>query len=620
MLAIEQGIAELRVHAKPSEIVRRTRSIMTGIVRSCLRQFGASLLRERQNRWVGRHWEAVLVILLTIAAFGLRLYQLDFNSLSEDESAKWEAVQEYRHGHFAGVNSEHPMLLKMTAWASLTAGERWGQIAAAHNWPSLSPEGWLRLPNVIFGAGCAAILYLLCRRMMGVPGSLAASFFWAVSPLAIALNRLMKEETPLTFFTLLACYFYCRAEQADNDQSARRWYDLGAIGFGLAFSSQYILHLLGLNALAWLLAGKTGVTLKASRFRYGRFFLLIFLTFIFVNPVVLSQNNLHVILEWLHHHGVKHSGYDFDGTLYINFPSRLLAGVPWFYYLWLVLVKTPIPILLAIIVGGALLLRHRRTLASCFFLSLGMVQLVGLSVSGAKFIRYSLPLLPFLYLAGGYAVQQIWRVLQEKQLSQRLLWAAAVAFLALPIVELHGWGPFYSFYLNSIGGGKQNITRYFAPDEVSEFDTRQVAQQVCPMAPRAATLATARPMSMAYYLQACGRTDIEVAALYDPQYVPQDGDLIILEPSRRFFETQRFFDVLRNSGMSHREIRVGPVLASTIYRFDHSAPAARSLDEQSRVTQLQWAPARLDRHPRQERTLTNLSTFGFSDITRRLIQ
>ena len=31
----------------------------------------------------------------------------------------------------------------------------------------------------------------------------------------------------------------------------------------------------------------------------------------------------------------------------MNFPARLFAGLPWFYYLWLLLVKTPIPILMA---------------------------------------------------------------------------------------------------------------------------------------------------------------------------------------------------------------------------------------------------------------------------------
>jgi 4-amino-4-deoxy-L-arabinose transferase-like glycosyltransferase len=360
------------------------------------------VLNEIQSCWVSRNREALIVLVLTVLAFAVRVHRIDFNSLSEDESAKWTAVQEYRHGHFAGVNSEHPMLPKMLAWASLTVGEGWRRVAATHHWPSMKPEGWLRLPNVIFGALTAAILYLLCRRMMGIPGALAASFFWAVAPLPIALNRLMKEETPLTFFTLLACYWYCRAQQTKGDVSARRWFDLSAISFGLSLASQYIVHLLGLNALAWLFAGKMGLNPNPSRFSYKRFFLVLFLTFILVNPVFLFPSNLHAILQWLHHDGVKHSGYDFDGKLYMNFPSRLFAGVPWFYYLWLLLVKTPIPILIAVVVGGALLFRNRRTLAFCFFLALGVVQLAGLSVSGAKWIRYSLPMLPFLYLAAGY--------------------------------------------------------------------------------------------------------------------------------------------------------------------------------------------------------------------------
>jgi hypothetical protein len=577
------------------------------------------VLTQVQDSCFGRHREAAILLLLTVVAFAVRVGRLDFNSLSEDESAKWAAVQEYRHGHFAGVNSEHPMLPKILAWASLRAGERWERIAVTHTWPSMRPEGWLRLPNVAFGAATAAILYLLCRRMMGVPGSFAASFFWAVSPLAIALNRLMKEETPLTFFTLLACYFYCRAQQVDEDQSARRWYDLSAISFGLAFSSQYILHLLGLNALAWFIAGKMHLNRKPSHFSYQRFFLVLIFTFILVNPVVLSPSNFHGILQWLHHDGVKHTGYDFDGKLYMNFPSCLLAGLPWFYYLWLLLVKTPIPILIAVVIGGALLFRNRRTLASCFFLTLGMVQLLGLSVSGAKWIRYSLPLLPFLYLAGGYAVQHLGTLMKEKTASRVLVGAAAVILFGWPLLELRGWAPFYSFYLNSIGGGRRNVTRYFAPDEVSEFDTREVAQEVCPFALRGSKLATARPMSMAHYLETCGRTDMNVVSLYDPHYVPQDGDLIVLEPSRRFFETQRFFDTLGNSGMSHSDVRVGPVLASTIYRFDHFAKASRSLEEDSTLTQLHSAPSRFDTDA-QELDSRNPSRSAIPQLSRRYTQ
>jgi hypothetical protein len=577
------------------------------------------VLSEVQYPCLGRCRELAIVLLLTLLAFAVRVYRVDFNSLSEDEVAKWAAIQEYRQGHFARVNSEHPMLPKVLAWASLTAGERWNRVAAAHGWPSLKPEGWLRMPNVLFGAAAAAILYLFCRRLMGLAGSFAASFFWAVAPLPIALNRLTKEETPLTFFTLLACYFYCRAQQADGENSTRRWYDLSAMGFGLALASQYILHLLGLNAFAWVLAGRMGLNRKPSRFSYRRFYLMMFLTFVVVNPVILSPSNFNAILHWLHHDGVRHSGYDFDGTLYMNFPARLLAGVPWFYYLWLVLVKTSIPILMAVIAGSVLLLRDRRTLASCFFLSLGVVQLIGLSVSGAKWIRYSLPLLPFLYLAGGYAVQQTLKAAKGKVLCQALVGPAAVILLGWPFLELQSWAPYYSFYLNPIGGEKQNITRYFAPDEVAEFDTREVAQNVCPFAPPAATVATARPMSMAYYLQACGRPDLQVVPLYDAHYAPRDGDLIVLEPSRRFFETQRFFDTLANSRMPHGDVRVGPVLASTIYLFDSSVPGPKSGKEEFTVSQLRGAPPRFETDA-QGTASTITSRFGFSDLTRRLLK
>ena len=577
------------------------------------------MLKRIQIRTGIGNLELAAVLVLMALAIAVRFHRIDFYSLSEDESAKWGAIQEYRSGHFAGVNSEHPMLPKMLAWGSIAAGERWNRLAKAHQWPSLRPEGWLRLPNAIVGALTTGILYLLCRQMMGPMGSLSAGFFWAVSPLAIALNRLTKEETPLTFFTLLACYFYCRAELAGGDRSARRWYDLSAIGFGLALASQYIVHLLGLNALAWVIARKRGVELSPTRFNFARFYAVLFAAFILANPVILSPTNCHAILNWLHHRGVRHTGYDFDGTLYLNFPSRLFAGLPWFYYVWLLLVKTPVPTLLCILLGGVLLLRDRRSLASCFFLSLGLVQLAGLSVSGAKWIRYSLPVLPFIYLAGGYAVQWAWQFAREKNLSLRLAAIPILVVTLVPMLDLRGWAPFYSFYLNSIGGGKQSITRYFAPDEVSEFDTREVAQQVCGSSPKGATLATARPMSMAYYLETCGRSDINLVALYDPTFVPQHGDLIVLEPSRRFFETQKYFNILENSGMLHTDVRVGPVRGSAIYLFDQSAASALRLPNDSTIAHVNASPLRWDMHA-QEYGSTRPTRFGLSAPARRIAQ
>jgi hypothetical protein len=70
--------------------------------------------------------------------------------------------------------------------------------------------------------------------------------------------------------------------------------------------------------------------------------------------------------------------------------------------------------------------------------------------------------------------------------------------------------------------------------------------------------------------------------------------MIVLEPSRRFFETQRFFDALGQSGMFRRDVRVGPVLASTIYLFDSSWPQTTG-QEQWTLTQLGESPSELEK-------------------------
>ena len=159
--------------------------------------------------------------------------------------------------------------------------------------------------------------------------------------------------------------------------------------------------------------------------------------------------------------------------------------------------------------------------------------------------------------------------------------------------------------------GEKSISRYFAPDEVSEFDTREVAQQVCPSAPAGARLATARPMSMTVYIAGCGRNDIQVVPLYDADYTPREGDLIVLEPSRRFFETQRFFDTLGNSAMPRYEVHVGPVLASTIFLFDSSRPEWTSAEEPRTQTRLFELPPNFEAttHVPDVATLNTLVAF-----------
>jgi len=290
------------------------------------------------------------------------------------------------------------------------------------------------------------------------------------------------------------------------------------------------------------------------------------------NPVVVVPADVQSMLHWIREGGAQHTGYNLAGTLYLNQPSLTQKTLPWYFYTWLLVVKTPIPVLLAILAGSLLLLRRRDSLISTFFLSFGLIQFVGLSVFPGKWIRYFLGALPFLFLAGGYAVQQLYEWLSRRSVAPRVFGLATVVVIGCACLELNFWDPYYSLYLNALGGGASRSAQYFSPDEISELDARETAEVVSRSAPPGARLATSKPKSMSYYFERDGRKDIQVIPLYDRDYAPKYGDLVLGEDSRRYFETAELLEWLRSSQLPHEDVRVGPVLATTIYYFRRPAP------------------------------------------------
>jgi len=527
------------------------------------------------NSFTGRS-EIVFLLVLTIGAFAIRAYRVGAVSLAEDETAKWEAIQEYKQGHFAGVNREHPMLMKLLAWGTLEVGERWNRFAAVRSWPLVSEEGWLRLPNLLLGAATTWVLYLLGREIMGPVGAGAAAFFWAFTPLPIALNRVLKEDTPLTFFTLLAFFCYSRAKRAQEATQVRRWLDGSAVCFGLALASKYIIYLFGLNALVWHIAGSMGLDRRPVGRYLWRSLAVIALVFVLANPVVLSPKNLTSMLHYTEGKTVDHNGYNFDGQLYLNVPWVSPFGVPWYFYLLVLTVKTPLPVLAAFLAGAALLLRNRRTMASIYFRALVLIYLLGLSAVSAKWLRYALSLLPFVFLTGGYACEKLYdRLVRARNPAMvRLSLAFATTLLAVwPFSEALRWTPFESLYLNALGGGRPNAARFFPPDEIYDLGSREAIQMVAAEAPPGARIAASNPMTVSYYVRRTGRTDIQVVPLYYKDYVPRSGDFVISQNDRRYFETSGLQDLLNRAHMPRRDVYQGELQTAQIFCFERCAPA-----------------------------------------------
>src|SRR6266850_2098010 len=69
----------------------------------------------------------VVVAAATVVALTFRVSALSTYGLSEDEINKVHAIEQYRAGRF-GANAEHPMLMKLAMWGSVSLSDAWNRI------------------------------------------------------------------------------------------------------------------------------------------------------------------------------------------------------------------------------------------------------------------------------------------------------------------------------------------------------------------------------------------------------------------------------------------------------------------------------------------------------------
>jgi uncharacterized membrane protein len=98
-------------------------------------------------------------------------------------------VDAYRRGEFS-ANAEHPMLMKLAIWASLSAADAWNERLPASI--TVSPEAASRLPNVLAGTATVAVVAALTSIFFGPAAAVLAAFILALDPNVTALNRVGK--------------------------------------------------------------------------------------------------------------------------------------------------------------------------------------------------------------------------------------------------------------------------------------------------------------------------------------------------------------------------------------------------------------------------------------------
>lgn len=515
-------------------------------------------------------WKVIgALALLILIGLGFRASQLGAIGFAEDEANKVDAVRAYERGDIT-ANAEHPMLMKALMFASVKIAR------ALHlNEGGVNDEVVYRLPNAIFGALTVIPLFLLTAAFFDRWTGLLAAGFWSVGVNAITFNRIGKEDTLLVFFMLFAFYFYLRAKQTDSRKVKirNRNYLLSGASFGLMIASKYFPHYIGLNSLYHHYfrvrkrapgepSGKTSLI----------FYIALVAAFLIANPAVLLPQVWTYLNAYMGEKLLVHTGYLFADHLYKNNVSMTpFWGTPFYFYLLFLAIKIPLLVLASFIAGLVVSTKRWRHPGHAFVLFMFFFWIVPYSLFGAKWLRYTLSLMPFVYMFAAIGVVELIRLLTArlnlaKEARMIIVAATVAAFLGLPACSAYSAAPHYALYTNALGA---NYVGYFFPhDEFYDDGLSEAIKFVCDTAPQGAIIAHETPAATRYYLQRFGRPDLNSKAISTPDFDVANISgpaYIIVQRGRTYFENRDKIAFVRAKFKKVYEVKANGLTAAEVF-------------------------------------------------------
>jgi 4-amino-4-deoxy-L-arabinose transferase-like glycosyltransferase len=521
--------------------------------------------------------KVVVLLLIVVLGFFLRLRGLDRVGFNEDEVNKVEAARAYRQGGFS-VNLEHPMFMKSLVTLSLAAADSWNRTQERIH--QISEEVAVRLPNVIFGSLTAVVIFLVAQEFFGFGVGLISALLWSIGIVAITVNRLAKEDTLLVFFTWLGYYFYIRAKKLGSAHTVRqeRFYAASGASFGLMLASKYFPHYFGLNALYYHLLGRGDSNQPLRKRDYALFLGTCAVVFFVLDPIVLLPSALEYMVRYLREGTITHHGYLMMGHFYYDEPAHLGGGMPIYFYLLFIAIKTPLPILGALIVGLMETWKRRHEPGPFFLMLMFLFWIIPFSLLGSKWLRYMLSRMPTVYIISAIGMLKIFSFLSalvRQRFGPEWRPALVAAFVALfflePLWVTNRAAPFYSFYLNPLGMGR--VGYYFPHDELDDAGLREAIRKICAEAPRGASVGGEAPAVFEYYLHKFSRDDLRYFRLSDAperDKAPRSAYVVVQE-GRKYFENISFIRALESDQQPAWTIQIRGGRAAQVYRVEELA-------------------------------------------------
>jgi hypothetical protein len=503
--------------------------------------------------------------LLIATALGIRLVSLGASGFSEDEIHKLQAVTAYDHFDLS-ANAEHPMLMKLACWTSMSAARWWNRHHVLGATAMISPEAAIRAPNAIVGGATALVLVLLGELLFNPTVGWLAGLFWTFDPNAVAINRIGKEDTFLVFFLLLATYLYERGKTDDarSRGMSGRWYNRSAVAFGLMLASKYMPHYFGLHSL-FNVADNPDPEDKTPDKRWS-FFLTMGAAFLVANFALLLPPTWRYLAAYAHGNLTIHSGYFFAHRLYVNTIEATPWGLPPTFYLTFIATKVPVVFLVAAAGGLVWSAGHPTHRGATFIRVFLIFTLLPYSLVASKFLRYMLPVLAVVDLAAAVGLAWLLRALNLRRLAM-----AAVVTLVVGqgAIEQAAAAPFYGLAQNAIGGRLYAPGALFPDDEFYDAGVREAVAAIAAHAQRGAVISSDAAAVVSEYLAENARSDMESRSLsHDGIPMKAAERWAIVQDGHIYFENAAMIAGIRQHYRRWLVVRVAGAVAAEVYLLE----------------------------------------------------
>jgi hypothetical protein len=338
-------------------------------------------------------------------------------------------------------------------------------------------------------------------------------------------------------------------------------------------ASKYFPHYFGLNMLFhhnWKVrkAQPAEPPGKTPTWFYG----LVLLCLVIANPAMLLPPVWQYLDAYVGERLLVHSGYLFAGHLYKNnMSSSPFWGTPIYFYVLFLAIKTPLVLLAGFLAGLAVAIKRWRTPAHGFLIFMLLFWIVPYSLGGGKWLRYTLSLMPIVYMLAAVGVVALTRFAiarfgKFKNAAVVIPVLAVLIFVAVPAWKAFASGPHYALYMNALAADKAGF--FYPHDEFYDDGLREAIKFVCDSAPKGALIGHETPAVTAYYLGRFGRADLTSRAMsspdFDPAHLSQPG-YFILQQGRTYFENQQKLSFIRSSFKKVHVVTINGLVAAEVF-------------------------------------------------------